>query len=118
MAYIGVALAGGPFGPPQSISKDSGGMNTGLGYWYYADKFHVGDNDYVIRQNQIYTQACYGTRYWEVYGRITAADLKINDAFSPTAPSTDVSKNYFSDDWNFAGTLGVKGFYPIQESSA
>ena len=47
-----------------------------------------------------------------IYGRLTAADLKILDAFGSTQSTTSVARTDFYDGWNFSGTLGVKGFYP------
>ncbi len=50
---------------------------------------------------------------WEIYGRIGISDLKIFDAFSSTNVLTTTSKNDFEENWKFFGTLGAKGFYPI-----
>ena len=111
IANAAPSFAGGPFGPPQSVSNEAGGLNTALGYWYYSDKLKDGTH-HIIQENQIYTQAGYGTRYWEIYGRLSAADLKIIDAFGSTQSTTSAAHTDFYDGWNFAGTMGVKGFYP------
>ncbi|MEE9910507.1 MAG: hypothetical protein K4571_02185 [Deltaproteobacteria bacterium] len=107
------ALAGGMFGPPQTISRQDGGLNTAIGYRYHEDTY-TGQSDHLLRQNQVYSQASYGALgIWEVYGRIGIADLKIFDAFSSTSVLTATNKNHFEENWKFFGTLGAKGFYPI-----
>jgi hypothetical protein len=108
----GTAAAGGLFGAPQSVSKEAGGLHTGIGYNYYEDKYENG-TDLVVRQNQVFSHLGYGARNWEIYGRIGGADLKISDAFSTTQASTATSKNDFEDNWKIFGTLGAKGFYPF-----
>ena len=112
---LGTAAAGGPFGPPQSVSNEAGGLNTAIGYWYHEDRFKDGGEN-VIKQNQIYSQLGYGARYWEVYGRVGLSDLKISDAFHSTQTSTATSKEDFKDGWKFSGTLGTKGFWPINQT--
>ena len=107
-----VATADGLFGPPQPISKEEGGLHTGVGYWFHEDIFKNG-TEYVVRQNQIYSQAGYGAKYWEIYARIGVSDMKIPDAFSSTSSLTTTTKNDFEENWKFFSTLGVKGFYPI-----
>ena len=111
----GTAGAGGPFGPPQSVSKEAGGLHTGIGYWYHEDKYKNGA-EHVTRQNQVYSQLGYGAQNWEIYGRIGVSDLKIFDAFSSTPASTTTSKEDFEDNWKFFGTLGAKGFYPLNKT--
>ena len=108
LAIHGTA-AGGLFGPPQSISKEAGGLNTGIGYGVHEEKYKNG-TEQVIRQNQIFSQLGYGTQTWEIYGRIGISDLKVLDAFSSTQGSTATSKNDFQDNGEFFGTLGAKGF--------
>ena len=120
MAFIllglnGTAAAGGLFGPPQSTSKETGGLNTAIGYNYHEDKYENG-TDHVIRQNQIYSHLGYGARNWEIYGRIGGADLKLSDAFHSTQASTATSRNDFDDNWKLFGTLGAKGFYPFNKT--
>jgi len=114
-AVHGTAAGGGPFGPPQSVSKEAGGLNTGIGYWYHQDEYKNGA-EHVTRQNQVYSQLGYGTQNWEIYGRIGISDLKISDAFSSTQASTTTSKEDFEDNWKFFGTLGAKGFYPFNKT--
>jgi hypothetical protein len=111
----GTAGAGGPFGPPQPVSKEAGGLHTGIGYWYHEDKYKNG-TEHVTRQNQVYSQLGYGAQNWEIYGRIGVSDLKIFDAFSSTQASTTTSKEDFEDNWKFFGTLGTKGFYPFNKT--
>ena len=111
----GTAAAGGLFGPPQSISKEAGGLHTGIGYWFHEDKYK-NDTEQVTRQNQIFSQLGYGTHNWEIYGRVGISDLKILDAFSSTQGSTATSKNDFEDNGEFFGTLGAKGFYPFNKT--
>jgi len=111
----GTAAAGGLFGPPQPISKEAGGLHTGIGYWYHEDKYK-NDTEHVTRQNQVYSQLGYGAQNWEVYGRIGVSDLKVFDVFNSAQVSTTTSKNDFADNWNFFGTLGAKGFYPFNKT--
>jgi hypothetical protein len=109
------AAAAGLFGPPQTVSSKSGGLNTAVGYMYHKDTYKNGA-DYVMRQNQIYSQAAYGAEnLWEIYGRLGVSDLKIFDAFSSTSVLTATSKNDFEENWKFFGTLGAKGFYSINK---
>ena len=111
----GTAAAGGLFGPPQTVSKEAGGLHTGIGYERQEDKYK-NDIEPVIRQNQVYSQLGYGARNWEIYGRIGVSDLKISDAFRSTQVSTTTSKSDFEDNWKFFGTLGAKGFYPFNKT--
>lgn len=110
------ATAGGLFGPPQTVSSKAGGPNTAIGYMYHKDTYKDG-TDQVIKQNQIYSQVAYGNEnIWEIYGRLGISDLKIFDAFSSTNVLTTTSKNDFEENWKFFGTLGAKGFYPINKT--
>lgn len=112
----GAASASGPFGPPQTISREAGGLNTAIGYSYQEDRFE--DNaQYVFRQNQIYSQASYGAQNrWEIYGRIGVSDLTISDAFASNNSSTIISSDRdFTEHWKFFGTLGAKGFLPVNK---
>lgn len=108
-------MGAGLFGPPQTVSKEAGGLNTAIGYFYSEDTFKS-DNDYVIRQNSIYSQVAYGgNNIWEIYGRIGVADMKIPGAFNSTDALTTSSKPDFAENWKFFGTLGAKGFYPVSK---
>ena len=110
-----IALAAGLFGPPQTVSKEAGGLNTAIGYFYSEDTFK-NDTDHVLRQNLIYSQVAYGgNNIWEIYGRVGVADLKISDAFNSTDALSTTSKNDFAENWKFFGTLGAKGFYPLSK---
>lgn len=115
LAVQGTANGGGPLGPPQPVSKEAGGLYTGIGYWYHEDEYKNG-GEFVFRQNQIYSQLGYGARNWEIYGRIGLSDLKISDAFRSTQASTTTGKDDFEDNWKFFGTLGAKGFYPLNRT--
>lgn len=111
----GTSAASGLFGPPQTVSREAGGLNTAIGYAYHEDKYKNGP-EYIIRQNQVYSQVAYGGHNsWEIYGRLGVADLKIFDAFSSTNASTITSNNDFTENWKFFGTLGAKGFLPINK---
>lgn len=115
IALGGTAVASGPFGAPQSVSREAGGLNTAIGYWYHQDTFR-NDNDRQIRQNQIYSQVAYGGKNgWEIYGRIGLADLKMFDAFRSANVLTTTSQNDFAENWKFFGTLGAKGFIPFNK---
>ncbi len=112
----GIACAAGPFGPPQPMTKETGGLRTAVGVWFQEDQFKNG-TEHVFRQNQVYSEAAYGARNtWEVYGRIGISDLKIFDAFASQQPATTSSKNDFEENWKFFGTLGAKGFYPFNST--
>ena len=113
LAFCGTSEAFGLFGPPQTISRQSGGLNTSIGYWYHEDKFKNG-SEYTVRQNEVYSQVSYGGKdRWEIYGRIGVSDLKIADVFRSTNAATIISNNDFSENWKFFGTLGAKGFLPM-----
>lgn len=110
------AVAAGLFGAPQTASKEAGGLNTAIGYWYHEDTY-TNDTDHVIRQNEIYSQVAYGAKnIWEISARIGASDLKMIDVFSSTDTFTSTNKNDFADNRKFFGTLGAKGFYLINET--
>lgn len=104
------------FGPPQTVSSKDGGLHTAIGYWQHKDTYSD-QNDYVLRKNFFYSQAAYGGKnnLWELYGRIGIADLKIRDAFSSTNTLVNTSRRDFEENGKFFGTLGAKGFYPINE---
>jgi len=107
------AFAAGLFGPPQTLSKTAGGLNTAIAYSYAEDIFKS-SSDLVVRQHQIYSHAAYGKAdIWEVYGRLGIADLKISDAFHSGNALTTMSRNDFDENWKFFGTLGAKAFYPV-----
>jgi len=112
----GAVFAGSLFGPPQPVSRKDGGLHTAIGYWRYEDKFKDG-GDYVLKQNQLYTHAGYGSGdLWEIYGRIGIADMKLENAFSPSDGLTSASNSDLNDTWNnFFGTLGGKVFYPLNK---
>ena len=111
----GTAAAGGLFGPPQSVSREEGGLHTGIGYDYRQDQYQNGGK-YVFKQNQVFSELGYGAERWDVYGRIGVSDLKVLDAFRPTQASTATSKNDLSDYGKFFGTLGGKAFLPINQT--
>jgi hypothetical protein len=112
----GMAAGGGPFGTPQPIAREAGGLHTAIGSWYHEDSYKNG-TEYIIRQNQVYSEAGYGAQNrWDIYARIGVSDLKITDAFSSSNALTTTSKNNFDDNWNFFGTLGAKGFYPFNKT--
>ena len=80
------------FGPPQTISKKTGGVNTAVGYRYAEDTLK-GDMDHVVRQRQVYSQAAYGASgRWEIHGRVGVSDLQIADAFRSSSALTAVSR--------------------------
>jgi hypothetical protein len=116
LATQGTAAAAGPFGPPQPVSVAEGGLHTAIGYWYHEDKYKNGA-DTVIKQNQLYSHVGYGARnLWEMYARIGLADLKAVDAFAPANSATATSKNDFEEHWKVFGTVGAKGFYPLNDA--
>jgi hypothetical protein len=114
-AVNGTAAAGGRFGPPQPVSKEAGGLHTGIGYGYHEDQYRK-DTDHTLRQNQVYSELGYGAKNWGIYGRIGVSDLKILDAFRSTQASTTTSKNDVKDYGKFFGTLGGQGFYPFNRT--
>lgn len=112
----GRAAAGGPFGPPQPIAKEAGGLHTGIGYWFHEDKYKNG-TEQVTRQNQVYSELGYGSRNgWEITARVGMSDLKLIDAFSSSTASTATSKKDFEEHGKFFGTVGAKGFYPFNKT--
>jgi hypothetical protein len=112
----GTAAAGGPFGPPQPVIKGTGGLHTGVGYWFHEDRYQNG-TDLLLRQNQVYSELGYGSQNgWEVYARVGLSDLKAVDAFRSTEVSTTSARNDFQENGKFFGTLGAKGFYPFNNT--
>ena len=111
----GIAAAGGPFGPPQPIAKAEGGLHTAIGYWYHEDIYKNG-REFMTRQNQVYSEAGYGTQRWDIYARIGISDLKMQDAFSSASALTTTSNNDLQENWKFFGTLGAKVFFPFNET--
>jgi len=114
-AVNGTAAAGGLFGPPQPVSREAGGLRTGIGYGYQEDQYR-NDTDYTIMQRQLYSELGYGVKNWGIYGRFGVSDLKILDAFRSTQTSTTTSKNDFKDDRKFFGTLGGQRFFPFSRT--
>ncbi len=109
----GTVAASGPFGLPQPVSRPTGGLHTGIGYWLEENKFK-NNEEYIIRQQQIYSELGYGfQKNWDLYARVGLSKIKLFDAFSPTTKATTTSKNDFEDNLKFFSTLGVKGFYPV-----
>jgi hypothetical protein len=116
LSFPGRAAAGGPFGPPQPMAKEAGGLHTGLGYWYQEDKYKNG-TDLATRQNQIYSELGYGFRdSWEITARVGMSDLNGIDAFRSSSAATATSKKDFEDQGIFFGTLGTKGYYPFNKT--
>jgi hypothetical protein len=112
----GPLATAGLFGPPQTVSKEAGGLNTAVGYVYHEDTYKSDADHVTFRQNQVYSQVAYGANnIWEIYGRIGITDLKIFDAFSSNNVLTTSSRNDFEENWKFFGTLGAKGFYPVNK---
>ncbi|HAJ28026.1 MAG TPA: hypothetical protein DCG53_12425 [Syntrophus sp. (in: bacteria)] len=110
----GTAAASGPFGPPQPVSRPAGGLHTGFGYWLQEDKLKNSNEEYISRQQQIYSELGYGfQKNWDLFARVGLSGLKLFDAFSPATTATTTSKNDFSENWKFFTTLGAKGFYPV-----
>jgi len=90
-------------------------VNTAIGYCYHEDIYKNG-SEHLIRQNQIYSQAAYGGKdIWEIYARIGMSDLKVFDAFISSEASTIANKDNFEENWRFFGTLGAKGFLPVNK---
>jgi len=112
----GRAAAGGPFGPPQSVVKGAGGLHTGIGYWFHEDKYKNG-TEQVTRQNQVYSEVGYGFRNgWEMTARFGMSDLEIIDAFHSSTASMATCRQNFEEYGKFFGTVGAKGFYPLNKT--
>ncbi|MGV8059839.1 MAG: hypothetical protein AB2L12_17740 [Smithellaceae bacterium] len=113
LTFNGTAAASGLFGPPQTISSQAGGLNTAIAYSYHEDNLKNG-SEHIFRQNQVYSQVSYGGKnLWEIYGRIGVSDLAISDIFKSSNVATITSNSDFTENWKFFGTLGAKGFLPI-----
>ena len=88
-------------------------MHTAIGYWFGQTKYEK-STSVLMRQNQIYSEAGYGfNRYADLYARVGISDFEISDIFSSHSAITSTNHDDFKDRWNFFGTLGTKGFYPI-----
>ncbi|HDQ04666.1 MAG TPA: hypothetical protein ENN23_08935 [Deltaproteobacteria bacterium] len=113
IAVPAFALAGGPFGAPAPLCQDDSGLHTSAGYWFGQTKYKK-PSGVLMRQNQIYSEAGYAIKkYGDIYVRVGASDFKITDAFASLSAATVTNKNDFNDEANVFGTLGVKGFYPV-----
>ena len=110
-------MAAGLFGPPQTVSKEAGGLNTAIGYWYHEDTYTHGA-DHIIRQNEVYSQVAYGAKnIWEIYARIGVSDLKVFDVFGSTDASTTTNKNDFEENWKFLALWEQRAFTPSKKYS-
>ena len=72
--------------------------------------------EFVTRQEQAYSEAGYGARNWDIYGRIGVSTLKVQDAFRSSSALTTTSNTDFDENWKFFGTLGAKVFYPFNKT--
>jgi len=107
------AMATGLFGPLQTVSKEAGGLNTAIGYFYHEDTYK-NSADHPMRLNEIYSQAAYGVKnIGGIYARVGLADMKIFDVFGSSDASIKTDRENFEANWEFFGTLGAKAFYPI-----
>ncbi len=114
-AVHGAAVAGGPFGPPQPVFRNAGGLHTGIGYGHREDRYRNGTVS-TIEQHQIFSELGYGTVHYGIYGRIGVSDLKIPGAFRSTQASVTTSGDDLKDNWKFFGALGGQGFYPFNKA--
>lgn len=107
------AFAAGLFGPPQSLSRKEGGLNTAVGFLYTQETFE-GRFEHVMRAKHILTQAAYGTSdLWEIYGTAGIADMNLSNAFAPRGGVPTVGRIDFHDDWQVFGAVGARIFYPL-----
>lgn len=114
-AVHGAAAAGGPFGPPHSVSREAGGLHTGIGYAHREDRYREGSG-FTVRQNQVFSELGDGTVHYGIYGRIGVSDLNIPGAFRSTEASVATSGDDLKDNRKFFGTLGGQGFYPFNKA--
>jgi len=113
---VGNAVAGGPFGSPQPVAKESGGLHTGIGYWRQDGVLENG-SAFGTAGNHGYSEVGYSfLKSWEIYARLGISDLKILGGFSSLTPSTITAKNDFEENTNYFGTVGIKSFYPINRA--
>jgi len=113
VAVCPAAGAAGLFGAPQTVSQESGGINTAIGYVFH-DRTYENGTEHVIRQNEIFSHAAYGSKnIWEIYARIGLSDVNMPDAFTSADAAVVPFKNDFSENWKMSGTLGAKAFYPF-----
>ncbi len=112
-SFAGSAVAGGPFGTPQPVAKEGGGLHTGIGYWQQEDLWRADSLLETVRRHA-YSEVGYSfSNNWEIYARLGIADLKIADGFGSLTPSITVAKNDFEENTNYFGTMGVKVFHPF-----
>jgi hypothetical protein len=111
--YPGTAPAAGPFGPPEPFTEAKGGIHTAIGYTYKKDCYENGV-ERIFTQNIFYSELGRGfARYFELYGRFGIADLEVGNV-TRISDELQTSED-FNDNWQFTGTLGVKGYYPLSE---
>lgn len=110
------ASAGGPFGAPQPLVREAGGLHTGIGYWFQEDRYMNGTGQ-TTRQNQIYSELGYGSRNgWEITARVGMSDLTLNGAFRSSSALTATARDDFEGGGKWFGSLGAKGFYPVSKA--
>ena len=107
------AFAAGLVGPPQSLSRKEGGLNTAVGFAYVEETFE-GRVEHVMRSRRVFMQAaCGASDLWEIYTGIGLADLQLSDALTSPSGAPATARNDFNDDGQVFGAIGAKAFYPV-----
>ena len=95
------AAVSGMFGPPQTISRESGVLNTTISYWYHEDTYKKGTR-HQIRQHHAYSQVSYGSNnIWGIYGRLSVSDLNFFYVLKSNLILTTTTKDHFEENWKF-----------------
>ena len=108
-----VATATGPFGPPQPVAKEAGGLHTGIGYWFQQDAYEDG-GVLVARQKQIYSELGWANgNGWGITARVGVSDFKMADLFGGSATPAVVSGTDLKGQGKFFATVGTKFYHPF-----
>ena len=109
----------GQFGPPEPMAHE-GKISLGVGYFHLSGKLNAANPGELfsiqqeIEQEQVYLQAGYGLiKNWELYLRLGAPYLKLDNAFDVTGLQgvgcCQRTSDDFKDGFTPFGSFGVKG---------
>lgn len=112
LARQSLAFAGN-FGSPRPTTVP-GGFALGFGYFHYESKWGPEDDTFFgisdiwdeveAKSDRVYVQGSFSfLKNWEVYARVGAADMRLEDAFAGIED--------FKDDYQPFGTAGIRGLF-------
>ena len=114
-AFVGTAFAG-QFGAPESTAKGVGNeWQVGIGYWYHQDVMKTDTKEYTLDQNQVYAQLGKSFSIAEVFVRVGGSSYSVSNAFADAYPQYPRTNADWDPGWKPFGTLGLKGYLPINK---